>query len=67
MKTSIVTVRVTCPKCSTHYEERYLPGRAIPEEIGPDGYSDDCVVASCPNCDHQVSMIVRMAQSGEPA
>nr|WP_320160231.1 hypothetical protein [uncultured Methanoregula sp.] len=63
----MVTVRVTCPKCSTNYEERYFPASAIPEEIGPDEYSDDCVVASCPNCDHLISMIVRMPNSVEQA
>jgi hypothetical protein len=67
MKTSIVTVRVTCPKCGTAYKERYLPGSAVPEEIGPGGYSDDCVVASCPDCNHLVSVIVRMVNTGEQA
>jgi hypothetical protein len=62
MRTPIVTVRVTCPRCGTAYTERYLPGCALPEETGPEeNYADDCVAASCPDCNHQISMIVVMA------
>ncbi|MFA4862069.1 hypothetical protein [Methanoregula sp.] len=66
MKTSIATVRVTCPKCSTPYAEQYLPGCAIPEETGfENNYSDDCVMATCPNCDHRISIIVQMTSPVE--
>jgi Zn finger protein HypA/HybF involved in hydrogenase expression len=50
---NIVTVRVTCPKCQTEYTDRYLPGLALPEVMGfEQQYADDCVVTSCPACNH---------------
>jgi hypothetical protein len=59
--TSVVTVRVTCPKCGTGYSDQYMPASAMPEETGPEhDYADDCVVTSCPSCDHMVSVIVQM-------
>jgi hypothetical protein len=62
--TSVVTVRVTCPKCKTCYAEQYLPAPALPEVTGIEkDYSDDCVVASCPACDHLVSVVVRMGDA----
>jgi len=62
--TSVVTVRVTCPKCRTEYEDKYMPALAIPEETGLEhNYADDCVVTSCPSCDHMVSVVVQMKNS----
>ncbi|MCK9579262.1 MAG: hypothetical protein M0Q92_02285 [Methanoregula sp.] len=61
MMMSVVTVRVMCPKCKRKYAEQYIPAAAIPEVTGTGhDYSDDCVVASCPACNHQVSVVVRM-------
>jgi hypothetical protein len=66
MRTSIVTVCVTCPKCGTGYIDRYLPERALPETNGiGHGNTDDCVVTSCPSCDHMVSAVVRITDGGE--
>ena len=65
MKISVITVRVTCPKCSTRYEDQYMPAPALPEEHGIGlEYADDCVVTSCPSCDHQISAVVRMTKDG---
>ena len=61
MITSVISVRVTCPKCRTRYTDRYMPAMAVPEETGPDhDYADDCVVTSCPSCDHIISAVVRI-------
>ena len=65
--TSVITVRVTCPKCGTGYSDQYMPALAIPEVTGLEhDYADDCVVTSCPSCDHMVSVIVQMKNSGRP-
>jgi len=59
--TSVATVRVTCPKCSTEYITQYMPALAMPEVTGLEyEYADDCVVTSCPSCDYMVSVIVHM-------
>jgi|GEM_PF-6106977 len=64
MKTSIITVRVTCPKCSTRFLDRYMPAPALPEVHGIGlEYADDCVVTTCPSCEHMISAVVRI--SGE--
>ena len=55
---SVVTVRVTCPKCRTEYADQYMPALAMPEETDlTHEYADDCVVTSCPSCDHLVSVV----------
>ena len=61
MTTSVVSVRVMCPKCRISYKHHYLPERALPELNGI-GYGnfDDCVVTSCPFCDHQISVVVQL-------
>jgi hypothetical protein len=61
MITSLMTVRVTCPKCLTRYTDHYLPAVAIPEIEGPArDYADDSVLASCPACNHLINIIVRV-------
>jgi hypothetical protein len=66
MKTSVVTVRVTCPKCRTRYEDKYMPAPAMPEANGIGlEYTDDCVVTSCPACDHMISAVVRITNAEE--
>jgi len=61
METAVVNIRVTCPKCRTMYTDRYIPAIAMPEVTGlQQDYSDDCVMTSCPACDHLVSLIVRI-------
>jgi len=62
--TSVVTVRVTCPKCRTRYADRYVPARTLPELTGlGNAYADDCVVAICPVCHFMVSVVVTMTDS----
>jgi len=64
MITSVITVEVRCPKCGISYADRYIPVFAIPEVTGRgDDYADDCVVATCPSCDHMVSVVVRMSSA----
>lgn len=66
MITSLMTVRVTCPKCMTRYTDRSLPSVAIPEIAGPArDYADDSMLTSCPACNHIINIIVRVGGAGD--
>jgi hypothetical protein len=66
MKTSVVTVQVTCPKCRTMYQDRYMPAPALPEVHGIGlEYSDDCIVTTCPACDHVISAVIMLSNEGK--
>jgi hypothetical protein len=67
MTTSVVSMKVKCPNCQIDYVHRYLPERALPElNAVKYGKFGECMVASCPSCDHQINVVVELTGSDDP-